>query len=95
MLAHKRIPVTSGGTVIEHAGPERVRVLLAARNAVVLVRTRKGAIGAIALIDCGADWRYKPAWNNPQKHVLKSETEENPRNVWTFKRKGERCSRAV
>ena len=85
MLARQRIPVTSGGTVIEHAGPERVRVLLAARNAVVLVRTRKGAIGAIALIDCGGDWSYKPAWNNPQKDVLKSETDENPRNVWSFK----------
>lgn len=63
-----------------------MRTLLAARNAVVLVRTRKGAIGAIALLDHGGDWRYKCLWNNPRKDVLKSETDYNPRNVWAFKR---------
>ena len=85
MLARQRIPVTSGGYVVEHAGPERVRYLLEARNAVVLTRTRKGAIGAITLLDYGGDWRFKPAWNNPRKDVVKSETDENPRNVWSFK----------
>ena len=85
----------SGGSVIEMADPERARAILRAPNAISTALTRQKLIAEIELLDCGADWRYKPAWNNPQKHVLKSETEENPRNVWTFKRKGERCSRAV
>lgn len=76
----------SGGAVIEIVDPERARVVLKAPNAIPMPLTRQKLIAAIELLDYGADWRYKPAWNNPRKDVLKSETDYNPPNVWAFKR---------
>jgi hypothetical protein len=76
----------SGGALIEIVDPQRARVILRAPNAIPMTPTRQHLIAAIELVDYGADWRIRSRWNNPQKLVLRSETDENPANVWTFKR---------
>jgi hypothetical protein len=68
------------------AGPERVLALLEAPNAVP-VRVRKTkAIAAIQLLAHGADTRLQPRYGNPQALSHDSETDENPRGVWMFKK---------
>ena len=81
-----RIPVSSGPRIVEFAGPERVRYLLLAPNAKVVRRRKTQAIVAIVLEPYGDDHRLRQRAGNPQKLSHLSETPENPRGVWTFKR---------
>jgi hypothetical protein len=68
------------------AGAERVRALLDAPNAVP-VRVRKTqAIAAIQLVAHGDDTRLQPHSGNPQALSHHAASDENPPNVWTFKR---------
>jgi hypothetical protein len=71
--------------VIEMAGPERVKRLLLAPNATP-VFTRRRAIGAIEILALGDDSIVRPRSGNPQKFAIRAETDENPKNVWTYKR---------
>jgi hypothetical protein len=48
-LTNGRILVTAGPRIVEIAGPERVRQLLAAPNAVAVRKRKTGAIVAIQL----------------------------------------------
>jgi hypothetical protein len=82
----KRVCIMSGGAVIEIVDPQRARQILRAPNAIPIASTPRKLIAAIELVDHGADWRIRSRWNNPQKLVLRSETDENPANVWTLKR---------
>lgn len=85
VLARPRIPVTSGSTVIEMAGPERALRLLDAGNASP-VYTRARRLGAIELLAQGDDFRVKCRRGNPQKFTTRAETSDNPKNVWMYKR---------
>ena len=85
-LAKRLIPViTSQQQIVEMAGPARVKRLLGASNARA-VYTRRRCIGAIELFNYGDDSRSKPRAGNPQEFSFRSETEENPKNVWALKR---------
>jgi hypothetical protein len=44
------------------------------------------AIAAIELLAYGDDTRLQSRYGNPQALVHDSETDENPRGVWAFKR---------
>jgi hypothetical protein len=85
-LARPRIPVVSGPRLLEMAALERVKVLLAAPNAMP-VRVRKTqAIAAIQLLEFGDDTRLQARYGDPQQLVHDAETNENPHGVWTFKK---------
>jgi len=75
----------SGPRLIEMAGPERVRSLMHAPNAVVSLVRKTRAIAAIELLSYGDDSRRKPAQDNPQKLSVVTETDDNPRGVWMLK----------
>jgi hypothetical protein len=85
-LSKGRILVTAGPRIVEIAGPERVRQLLAAPNAVAVRKRKTGAIVAIQLLDFGDSLRVPSRYGNPQKLSHNHETPENPPHVWTFKR---------
>jgi hypothetical protein len=76
----------AGPRLIEFAGPERVRRLLPAPNAVAVRKRKTKAIVAIVLESYGDDSRLDTRNGNPQKLSHNSETAENPRRVWTFKK---------
>jgi hypothetical protein len=44
------------------------------------------AIAAIEIVTCGDDSRLRPRSGNPQALSHDSETDENPRGVWMFKK---------
>ena len=81
-----RIPVAVGPRIIEFAGPERVRRLLAAPNVKIIRKHKTGAIVELQLLEFGDDARLAPRDGNPQKLSHDSETAENPPRVWTFKK---------
>jgi hypothetical protein len=85
-LSKGRILVSAGPRIVEIAGPERVRQLLTAPNAVTVRKRKTGAVVAIQLLDFGDNLRIPSKYGNPQKLSHNSETPENPRRVWTFKR---------
>ena len=85
-LSKGRVLVTAGPRIIEIAGPERVRQLLAAPNAVPVRKRKTGAIVAIQLLEWGDDSRLHTRDGNPLKLSHCHETPENPPRVWTFKR---------
>ena len=85
-LSKGRILVTAGPRIVEIAGPERVRQLLAAPNAVAVRKRKTGAIVAIQLLDFGDNLRIPSKYGNPQRLSHNAETPENPPRVWTFKR---------
>ena len=81
-----RVPVTAGPRLIEFAGPERVRCLLAAPNARIIRKRKTQAIVAIVLEPYGDDSRLHTRDTNPQRLSHNAETTENPHHVWTFKK---------
>jgi hypothetical protein len=81
-----RIPVSSGPRLIEFAGPERVRHLLQAPNARVIRKRKTQAIVAIVLEPYGDDTRVHERDGNPHRLSHNTETADNPRRVWTFKK---------
>ena len=85
-LSKGRILVSAGPRIVEIAGPERVRQLLAAPNAVAVRKRKTGAIVAIQLLEYGDDSRLHTRDGNPRKLSHCHETPENPPRVWTFKR---------
>ena len=85
-LPKGRILVTAGPRIVEIAGPERVRQLLTAHNAVAVRKRKTGAIVAIQLLEWGDDSRLHTRNGNPQKLSHNSETPENPHGVWTLKK---------
>ena len=85
-LSKGRVLVTAGPRIVEIAGPERVRQLLAAPNAVAVRKRKTGAIVAIQLLEWGDDSRLHTRDGNPRKLSHCHETPENPPRVWTFKR---------
>ena len=85
-LSKGRILVTAGPRIVEIAGPERVRQLLAAPNAVAVRKRKTGAIVAIQLLDYGDNLRVPSKYGNPQRLSHNHETPDNPHGVWTFKR---------
>jgi hypothetical protein len=85
-LSKGRILVTAGPRIVEIAGPERVRQLLAAPNAVAVRKRKTGAIVAIQLLDYGDNLRVPSKYGNPQRLSYNHETPDNPHGVWTFKR---------
>jgi hypothetical protein len=85
-LSKGRILVTAGPRIVEIAGPERVRQLLAAPNAVAVRQRKTGAIVAIQLLDFGDNLRIPGKYGNPQRLSHNAETPENPPRVWAFKR---------
>ena len=85
-LPKGRILVTAGPRIVEIAGPERVRQLLAAPNAVAVRKRKTGAIVAIQLLDFGDNLRIPSKYGNPQRLSHNAETPENPSRVWALKR---------
>ena len=85
-LSKGRILVTAGPRIVEIAGPERVRQLLAAPNAVAVRKRKTGAILAIQLLDFGDNLRIPSKYGNPQRLSHNAETPENPSRVWALKR---------
>ena len=85
-LSKGRILVTAGPRIVEIAGPERVRQLLTAPNAVAVRKRKTGAVVAIQLLDFGDTLQVSSRHANPQKLSHNHETPENPHGVWTFKR---------
>jgi hypothetical protein len=85
-LSNGRILVTAGPRIVEIAGPERVRQLLAAPNAVAVRKRKTGAVVAIQLLEWGDDFRLHTCDGNPRKLSHCHETPDNPPRVWTFKR---------
>jgi hypothetical protein len=85
-LSKGRILVTAGPRIVEIAGPERVRQLLAAPNAVAVRKRKTGDIVAIQLLDYGDNLRVPSKYGNPQRLSHNHETPDNPHGVWTFKR---------
>ena len=85
-LSKGRILVTAGPRIVEIAGPERVRQLLAAPNAVAVRKRKTGAVVAIQLLEWGDDSRLHTCDGYPQKLSHCHETPENPHGVWTLKR---------
>jgi hypothetical protein len=90
-LSKGRILVSAGPRIVEIAGPERVRQLLAAPNVVAIRKRRTGAIVAIQLLEYGDDSRLRTRDGNPQKLSHCHETPENPPRVWTFKPAAVEC----
>ena len=78
-LSNGRILVTAGPRIVEIAGPERVRQLLAAPNAVAVRKRKTGAVVAIQLLEWGDDFRLHTRDGNPRKLSHCHETPENPR----------------
>jgi hypothetical protein len=66
-LSKGRVLVTAGPRIVEIAGPERVRQLLAAPNAVAVRKRKTGAIVAIQLLDFGDNLRLPSRYGNPQR----------------------------
>jgi hypothetical protein len=81
-----RVPVTAGPRLIEFAGPERVRRLLAAPNAVAVRKRKTQDIVAILLEPHGDDSGLRARGGNPQQLSHNCETDTNPRRVRTLKR---------
>jgi hypothetical protein len=80
------VRVIAGPRLIEFAGPERVRRLAAAPNAKVIRKHKTQEIVAIILEPYGDDSRVHTRSGDPQKLSHNSETADNPRRVWTFKK---------
>jgi hypothetical protein len=81
-----RVPVTAGPRLIEFAGPERVRRLLAAPNAVAVRHRKTQDIVAILLEPHGDDSCLHARGGNPLQLSHNHETDTNPRRVWELKR---------
>lgn len=81
-----KIPVFSEYGFIEMADAARVRYLQTALNAEFVRRRKDGLLMRIILHHYGTDYGLRSRYANPQKDVYKAESENNPRNVWTFKR---------
>lgn len=80
------VRVMAGPRLIEFAGPERVRQLLAAPNAVAVRARKTGDVVAILLETWGDDSRLRARDANPQRLSHRSVTEDNPNRCWTFKK---------
>lgn len=80
-----RIPVTAGPRLLEMADPARVEVLLRAPNVRPILR-HKRLLVEIQILDYGDSSRVPPKWGKPQKLSTNLEAEDNPANVWKFKR---------
>jgi hypothetical protein len=86
-----KVPVFTQYGLVEMADAARVRQLLTAPNAEFVRRRRDGKLMRINLTSHGEDYGRRPRHGNPQKDVYSAESDDNPPNVWTFKRN---CGRA-
>jgi len=81
-----RIPVFAGPRCIEYAGPERLRRLLQAPNAVPVIQRKTRTVVRVELQQHGDDSRLPSARGNDQTYTYRSEDDRNPRGVWALKR---------
>ena len=82
-----KIPVYSQYGLVEMADAARVRQLERAPNAEFIRKRSRGyKLMQIMLFSYGRDDGMPPRSGNPQSTVHDAETEQNPANVWTFKR---------
>jgi hypothetical protein len=85
------VPVFTQYGIVEMADAARVRQLTTAPNAEFVYRRKDGRLMRINLISYGEDYGRRGRHGNPQADVYKAESDDNPPNVWTFKRN---CGRA-
>lgn len=76
----------AGARCVEFACPERVRRLLQAPNAHAVRQRKSNQIVEIQVDEYGDDSRLPARLGNPQELSTNREGEENPPNVWHFKR---------
>jgi len=91
-----KVPVYTQYGVLEMADASRVRQLAQASNAEFVWRHKDGQLMRINLTSYGEDYGRRGRAGNPQKDVYRAESDENPPNVYTFKRhRGERRDEAA
>jgi hypothetical protein len=84
--AAAKVPVFTQYGKVEMADAARVRQLVMAPNAVFVWRHKDGQLMRIMLTSYGEDYGRRGRQGNPQKDVYRAESDDNPPNVWTFKR---------
>lgn len=80
-----RIPVFSGPRLLEMADPQRVEVLLLAPNVRPIFRHKRTLV-QLLVEDYGDSSRVPAKCGNPQKLSTNLEADDNPQNVWKFKK---------
>ena len=68
------------------AEPEKAQWLAEAVNGIIIRQRKSQAIVEIQLLDYGDDSLMRSRGSNPQRLSHDAETEDNPPNVWVFKR---------
>lgn len=76
----------AGARCVEYAGPERVRRLLQAPNTQAIRQRKSKVIVEIQVEEHGDDSRLPARMGNPHHLSTDREGEDNPPNVWRFKR---------
>jgi hypothetical protein len=89
-----KIPVYTQYGITEMADSGRVRQLALAENAEFVRRHKDGQLMRINLTSYGDDYGRRPRGGNPQTDVYNAESDDNPPNVYAFKRNYRRAGEA-